>query len=79
METLVIVFAIGIISIGIYFIKNLEHVKQKAKENVMFQGFLLGFYLIIIILIISFSIVNIIYALNNFGIINTIEDIQDAD
>lgn len=68
--TILIIFWIICISSTIYIIKNYFFIKQKIKENLLFQAITFSIIIIISILLISFSIMYGIFALNNFGIID---------
>lgn len=67
LEILLSIFCISII---IYVVKNFNVVKQKIDDNPILLGFFIGFVLIIVIVMLSFSFVYVLYTLDNFEIID---------
>lgn len=62
-----VIFCIAII---IYIIKNYDYLKQKVKENLIYEGVLLAIYMVVTVVLVSYSIFYIIYALDCFEIID---------
>lgn len=65
-----LLLSIFCVTFAIYTIKNYNYMKKKVKESPICEGLLVGVYLILAIIILSYSILYIIYSLNYFGIID---------